>query len=127
MDCPKCESIMEPVTFNSITVDRCTNCLGIWFPEAEHKELKGMKGSEAIDIGSPKLGKVYDLIRTIPCPVCKDTMESITDTFQPHIRYEACVRGHGVFFDAGEYKDFKQETLGDFFKSLAMRHKKRKK
>lgn len=126
MNCPKCMSEMEELTFNSITVDRCTQCMGIWFTEAEHKILKKMKGAEAIDVGSPEVGKSYDEVEFVACPTCGDTMKRVADTFQPHIHFDVCVHGHGVFFDAGEYKDFKEETLGDFFKSLAMWIKRKK-
>jgi uncharacterized protein len=126
MDCPKCDSIMEVVTYQNIQVERCTQCRGIWFSEAEHKILKKISGSGDIDTGSADLGKEYDTIEVVACPVCAETMERVADTFQPHIHYEVCQRGHGVFFDAGEYKDFKEETLGDFFKSLAMRLKLKK-
>lgn len=126
MDCPKCDAVMEEVTFNDITVDRCTQCLGIWFSEAEHKILKQMKGSEIVDSGPPKLGQEYDAIENVACPACGEVMDRVADNFQPHIHYESCARGHGVFFDAGEYKDFKEESLGDFFKSLSMRIRKRK-
>ena len=117
---------MEVVTYQNINVERCTQCLGIWFSEAEHKAMKKIKGSENIDKGSAKLGQEYNAMLVVPCPVCSETMERIADTFQPHIHYEACKKGHGVFFDAGEYKDFKAETLGDFFKSLAMQLKPKK-
>jgi len=126
MNCPKCDALMEPVIFNELTIERCTSCKGIWFPEAEHKELKAMPGSEVIDIGSAKEGKKNDSIRSIPCPVCEIIMDGVDDTFQPHIHYESCPRGHGVYFDAGEYKDFKEESISDFFKSLAMRFKNKK-
>jgi uncharacterized protein len=117
---------MEDITFNDITVERCSQCQGIWFSEAEHKTLKQMTGSENIDIGKASVGKEYDAMKNVPCPACGDIMSRIADTFQPHIHYEACGKGHGVFFDAGEYKDFKEESLGDFFKSLSMRLKKKK-
>jgi hypothetical protein len=45
-------------------------------------------------------------------------MDRVADPSQPHIRLEACGAGHGVFFDAGEYKDFKQKTIGDLLKRL---------
>ncbi len=32
---------------------------------------------------------------------------------QPHIAYESCGFCHGVFFDAGEFKDFREETFGE--------------
>lgn len=85
-----------------------------------------MKGAEAIDVGSPEVGKSYDEVEFVACPICGDKMKRVADTFQPHIHFDACVHGHGVFFDAGEYKDFKEETLGDFFKSLTMWIKREK-
>jgi uncharacterized protein len=120
MDCPKCDSVMEEVTYHGITVDRCTECKGIWFPGIEHKELKRLKGSESIDIGSAKVGKQFDELENVLCPVCEDKMETVADKFQPHIHYEVCAKSHGVYFDAGEFKDFKEETLSDFIKSLSM-------
>lgn len=126
MDCPKCDSVMEEVTYHGITVDRCTECKGIWFPGIEHKELKRIKGSESIDIGSEKVGKEYDALENVQCPVCEDEMETVADKFQPHIHYEVCAKGHGVYFDAGEFKDFKEETLGDFIKSLSMAVRRKK-
>ena len=32
---------------------------------------------------------------------------------QPHIAYESCGVCHGVFFDAGEFRDFREETFGE--------------
>lgn len=127
MDCPKCDSVMEEVTFNGVTVERCTQCKGLWFAGAEHKELKKMKGAEAVDTGSAKVGKQYNDMEDVACPVCGEEMDTVADKFQPHIHYELCHKGHGVFFDAGEFKDFKEENLGDFFKDLAWLFTKKKK
>jgi uncharacterized protein len=125
MDCPKCDAMLEAITYHGVTVQRCTKCQGIWFPGIEHKELKAMKGAESIDIGSAELGEEYDTVKDVHCPECDKVMERVADKFQPHIHYETCSRGHGVFFDAGEFRDFKQETLGDFFKSLSLYLKKK--
>jgi len=36
MECPKCKSAMEEVTYGrNMTVDRCTSCKGIWFDVGE--------------------------------------------------------------------------------------------
>lgn len=32
---------------------------------------------------------------------------------QPHIAYESCGLCHGVFFDAGEFRDFSGETFDE--------------
>jgi hypothetical protein len=78
--------------------------------------LKTVKGVDRIDIGSPEIGREFDAAENVPCPVCNDVMERVPDPSQPHIHYEACPSGHGVFFDAGEFKDFTQKTVGDIFK-----------
>lgn len=117
---------MEKVTFNDITVDRCIQCKGIWFDGVEHKDLKKMKGAESLDTGSEEIGREYDTVKDVACPICHETMERVSDKFQTHIHYEACPVGHGVFFDAGEFKDFKEETLGDFVKSLKLLGRKKK-
>src|SRR3954453_21105068 len=74
MQCPKCAAIMEQVTFDSVTVDRCTGCKGIWFEANEQKWLKEKKGSEAIDSGDAAVWKKMDKITNILCPRCHGPM-----------------------------------------------------
>jgi Zn-finger nucleic acid-binding protein len=109
---------MERVVHHNIEVDRCTNCKGIWFDMLEHEHLKAVKDSESIDIGEPEVGKEYDKIDRVNCPVCHTRMIPMVDRKQPHIRYESCKSCYGVFFDAGEFTDYKQETALDFFRDL---------
>lgn len=118
LSCPKCHSPMEPVEFSSVTVDRCKACQGIWFDGTEHRDLKKISGSGGIDTGSAKVGKEHDTHSDVPCPRCGQTMTVQVDPYQPHIRYEVCPDRHGVYFDAGEFRDYVKEDLGDFFKSL---------
>jgi len=126
MDCPKCDSIMEDVTFHNITVERCTRCKGLWFPGIEHKHMKAFRGSESVDIGSAELGKQYDEMKNVQCPVCATVMDRVHDRFQHYIHYETCRKGHGTFFDAGEFREYRDETLADFIKSLKLFVKKAK-
>ena len=111
MDCPKCAASMEKVTYQQVEVDRCTRCHGIWFDMLEHEDLKRLSGSEAIDTGSAELGKANDAKTRITCPVCSVPLISMVVGGQPHISYEACTVCYGVYFDAGEFSDFREETL----------------
>ena len=45
-------------------------------------------------------------------------MAKVSDPKQPHIWYEACPDQHGMYFDAGEFTDYKYETLLDKFRDL---------
>ncbi|MCP4129745.1 MAG: zf-TFIIB domain-containing protein [bacterium] len=118
MQCPKCNAEMEKVAHENIEVDRCTGCHGIWFDMLEHEDLKSLDGSEKIDIGDAEVGAKYNKIADINCPVCSIKMIPMVDKDQPHIWYEACITCGGVYFDAGEFKDFKESTALDFFKDI---------
>jgi len=118
MQCPKCLSDMEVVTFKTIEVERCTSCKGLWFDMLEHEDLKKLSGSEVIDTGDPEIGKVYNKIDKINCPKCSTEMIRMADRHQHHIWYESCHQCYGVFFDAGEFIDYKEETILDYFKDL---------
>ena len=118
MKCPKCESAMEKVRYSGIEVDRCIKCKGIWFDILEHEDLKKIEGSESIDIGDEQVGEKYDKIRKIDCPICHTNMIPMVDKGQYHIKYEACTICYGVFFDAGEFKDFKEKTVLESFKHM---------
>ena len=54
MDCPKCQAVMEEHTLSTlsggITVDRCTQCKGLWFDIGEADPTVGL-GADAGDFG----------------------------------------------------------------------------
>jgi uncharacterized protein len=118
MICPKCQSPMEAVTFEGVTVDRCTGCKGIWFDAKEQNLLKQARGAEAIDIGDVHTGRKMDRVTDIKCPRCQSPMTLMEDVDQHHITFEACSACKGVFLDAGEFKDLKNYTLADYVRGL---------
>lgn len=118
MQCPKCDKPMETVVYKTIEVDRCTVCRGIWFDMLEHEVLKELKGSEAIDTGEPRVGKLFDKENRCNCPVCHTKMIGMVDRDRPHIHYEACTVCFGAFFDAGEFKEYKQHSVGELLSEL---------
>ena len=71
-----------------------------------------------LDVGAPSLGKKYDKIDDIDCPVCGVGMDKIEDPVQTHIWMESCPKCARVFLDAGELTDLKYETFSDKFKNL---------
>ncbi len=112
---------MEEVTYGGVSVDRCKGCGGIFFDILKHEELKKIAGSEAIDNGDPMKGMENDPIDEYDCPKCQAVMVRLVDADQTHIWYEACSQCYGVFFDAGEFKDFKEESFVDRLQSALTR------
>jgi len=109
---------MKKVKYQNIEVDRCVGCNGIWFDMLELEHLKAIEGSESIDIGSSQAEKRFNKMSHLNCPVCMTQMIPMVDNNQPQIWYESCKSCYGIFFDAGEFKDYKEETVMDFFKAL---------
>lgn len=118
MTCPKCNAEMAKVAYESIEVNRCVQCDGLWFDMLEAEHMKALAGSEEIDIGDPAVGEALDERVRIDCPVCHTRMIKMVDARQSHIHYESCPVCYGVFFDAGEFADYKQTTVLEFFRAL---------
>lgn len=118
MKCPKCSAAMEKVQYEGVEVDRCSGCRGIWFDMLEHEDLKAISGSETIDTGSPEQGRANDATRRIRCPVCDQPMIGMVVAGQPHIAYEACTICYGIYFDAGEFRDFREETFAETWRAI---------
>lgn len=121
MQCPKCKSPMELVVFGGIEVDRCKGCQGIFFDVMEAERLRAMEGSEALDTGVVSIGREMNERGRILCPRDTSPMVRIVDPSQPHIHLETCAVCNGTFFDAGEFRDWKEETFGDLLRRLFAR------
>ena len=75
MRCPKCDTDMEEVHCEDVTIDRCRGCQGIWFDRGEADVLSKRWIAEFIDTGDPEIGARHDELDTIPCPRCGETMK----------------------------------------------------
>ncbi len=117
LKCPKCQHGMVEVSHGEIVIDRCTECHGLWFDDDEAHRLRTLLGSETVDTGDPNEGWKWDSHSDVFCPRCNKEMEKAADPKQKHIWYELC-REHGMFMDAGEFTDFKDESMLDWFRSL---------
>lgn len=121
MQCPKCHSAMEVIAVDGGEVDRCPGCGGLWFDLLEHEELKAQ--AALIDTGDALVGARHNTIDRIECPSCGNGQPLIrmVDPQQPHIWFESCTVCYGRFYDAGEYRDFAEFTVADWFKRLRPR------
>ena len=67
-----------------------------------------------LDVEVAACANENDLIK---CPKCDSRMIRMVDAKQSHIWFEHCGSCFGHFFDAGELKDLKKNTVMDFIKS----------
>lgn len=106
MECPKCNSSMNEIKDTAFSALKCSGCNGIWFRDGSHELAGSIKGSAAIDESQTNAAAAYNSVRDIDCPECAKRMIKMVDRSQLHIEFEACTYCNGVFFDAGEFKDF---------------------
>ena len=119
MQCPKCTQAMTAVTYDETTVDRCTDCGGIWFDAHERETLLTARGGvRAVDTGDPTVGQRMNERDRISCPRCTTQMVRMVDQDRPDIRYEQCAVCGGSFLDAGELLDLNRMTLSRILQNL---------
>lgn len=117
MECPKCSNTMRTDAYKGVEYEQCKECGGLWFDALEAEELIEVKDAAQIDTGNAKIGKKMNKQwKDVKCPSCNIPMMPVHDLEQPHIQLEACAQCHGTFFDAGEFKDFCEETFMDRIK-----------
>jgi uncharacterized protein len=117
MQCPKCTAGMETVKFRGVTIDRCTRCRGIFCDAAEELKLRHFRGAAALDIGNAEFGREMDEKPSAACPRCGVLMRRVADSVH-HLTLEVCGVCKGVFFDAGEFREFKFCGDEEYYREL---------
>jgi uncharacterized protein len=118
VQCPKCSGTLQVVVQDSMEIDRCDQCGGLWFDMLELDRLRKSGRVAALDTGDAGVGKDLNRQAKVNCPRCNTLMIPMVDLRQSHIWYESCGVCFGKWFDAGEIKDLSQETIFDFFRGL---------
>jgi Zn-finger nucleic acid-binding protein len=111
MNCPKCQNEMMELNEASFSAAKCSGCSGIWFRDGGHEVAKSIKGISSIDEVDTNAAAVYNQVRNVQCPECQQPLIKMVDSTQLHIEFESCADGCGIFFDAGEFKDFTEFTF----------------
>ena len=118
MKCPKCLGSMDVINFNGVEVDRCSKCYGLFFDHLEEETLKKMEGAEGIDIGDEFVGARYNQILDVACPKCETRMEEVRHNEPFEVKFERCPECKGLFFDAGEFRDYLEDEIIDQFQDI---------
>lgn len=121
MQCPKCYGEMETVSpdaTDSLRIDRCCQCHGLYFDQLTRGEMALLNDQVALDSGDEALGAEYDDMVYVECPKCDRIMDQRL-TEEPHrIRFELCPTCHSTFLDAGELRLYLSEEYKDSFAAL---------
>ena len=121
MQCPKCYGEMDTISTDGegqIRIDRCSECMGLYFDSLTRSDLVMVKDSSAIDTGSADLGAEFDDMVYVECPKCDKIMDQrkIDDPVQ--IRFELCTTCYSTFLDAGELRQYLSDDYRLEFEAL---------
>ena len=101
MQCPVCNVPMIVLEYESVEVDYCARCRGVWLDAGELELLFGDVAAcnAFMSGGDPSQAKGEKPRR---CPLCNKKMaKDVTDGGHPVV-YDRCKRGDGLWFDKGE-------------------------
>lgn len=118
MECPKCRAKMVPLNVRGYEIDRCSNCKGLWFDNMECDELTLLDNPEIIDIGDAGTGKRFNQALKVQCPRCQIPLGRLVPEDQSGVWYDGCSQCRGLFFDAGEFRDYIRNNTVLSFKNL---------
>ena len=105
MNCPIDKSDMIVVEHQSIELDYCLKCRGVWFDSGELDLLIEVLKSEGAEISQPEMlapqtAKVSEAQRK--CPICARKMDKVWIGSNPKVLIDSCPQGDGLWFDGGE-------------------------
>lgn len=103
--CPVCNQMLREDHVDSITVDGCPNCGGVWF---DYGELTALARTHPLAM-SMLDGRFRNPMGPPPppgfsrrCPVCSLPLEEQELRAAPGIRVDGCRRCKGIWLDDGE-------------------------
>ncbi|MEZ6060680.1 MAG: zf-TFIIB domain-containing protein [Planctomycetaceae bacterium] len=108
MKCPKCETgVLKPVRVNSVEVDQCSACRGVWFDEPELSVLLGCEKRE-LKVLSGRQNERLDH-KHGDCPRDSTRLTRMCSSLNPDVVVDVCPTCHGIWLDGGELQKLVSE------------------
>lgn len=103
MYCPVCkDEILIALEYESVEVDYCPECRGVWLDSGEIELLFGDEdaATEFLTIGQPATVPKGEKYRR--CPECDKKMTKESTESEDPITFDHCPNGDGLWLDRGE-------------------------
>lgn len=104
MYCPTCREPLIALEIESIEVDHCTACGGVWLDAGELSLLLE---------GAPNRDTLMVSLSNVPtsreddkrCPICSRKLRKVSCGTEVKVILDICPRNDGLWFDRGELAD----------------------
>ncbi len=111
--CPVCTKPMESISLKEIsdfTIERCSECMGLFFDPDELNMLLDSSVAQVYSINLRKIWEMNQMEVTTPersavyikCPICQGVMNRVNFGVRSGVVIDQCV--HGVWLDSGELR-----------------------
>lgn len=115
MNCPTCQSALNPLRIGEVQIDECPECRGIWFDKGELTEARDEVDPDLrfMDFEIWNRREDFDIgTGPIDCPRCRDVPLRTVNFREPDIDIIFCPSCEGVWLHAGDFHKIHQ-TLRD--------------
>lgn len=104
MVCPKCESeTLAEFKVETVRVDRCSSCNGIWFDALELSQLLSEDAKQVTSLTQGGSRSPLDGKRG-RCPHDGSELLRIFSAVDRSVIVDACADCHGIWLDGGEFE-----------------------
>ena len=106
MDCPKCQRSLLRRELESVVVDECEGCRGIWFDRDELRRAKDAAEPDAnwLDFEVWKNSeRLSGALAAVKCPGCGSQLVALTYA-ETVVEIDHCAKCEGTWLDHGEFK-----------------------
>lgn len=109
MKCPKCNNELREEKVDTILVNRCDQCGGMWVSQTELTELEDEAWKDEDDKGELEFNKIQS---NLNCPECNAAMVRFNYRYSD-LLLDACPNLHGFWLDKGEDKQIEEIMIED--------------
>jgi Zn-finger nucleic acid-binding protein len=129
MECPRCHAELARREFESVVVDECPGCGGIWFDRDELRQAKDAAEPDAnwLDFDAWTDGDgASGAPSAIACPSCDGQMVTLAYG-ATGVEIDVCGGCHGTWLDRGEFakivdalsREIVAKSVPDYLRSVA--------
>jgi Zn-finger nucleic acid-binding protein len=112
VDCANCKNPMITAELESVEIDFCSGCGGIWLDAGELESLLANDPSAHQAVAS--LTPIQNCPETRrKCPICRKDMDKVNAGSGSNVTLLDRCPGHGLWFDRGELKQVLQNAALD--------------
>jgi hypothetical protein len=112
VDCTNCKNPMITAELESVEIDFCSGCGGIWLDAGELESLLADEANARQAVASLIPVQNCPEVRR-KCPICRKDMDKVNIGPEDNVTLLDRCPGHGLWFDRGELKQVLQNATLD--------------